>query len=77
MNSMKFITYGMSVLKKPNTKFKCRKLFKVEILNNNTSFSNEELASIMGNLRSSLTSSVSLNLDILTEHAYSALNKHY
>lgn len=59
----------------PSTQFKCRKLFTIEILSNKTNLKNEELAYLTHRTRTSLTTEIHLNIDILTEYIYSSLKK--
>lgn len=61
----------------PLNNFKCRKIFKIEILNNKTMLNNELLSYLIFKTRTSLTTNIPLNLDILTEHIYSSINKHF
>lgn len=60
----------------PTNSFKCRKIFKVEVLQNNTRFDNEILSYLICNTSKSLTTNRSLSSDILTEHIYSSISKH-
>lgn len=60
----------------PTNSFKCRRLFKIEILKNKTRFNNEALSYLVYKTRTSLTTNRSLSSDILTEHIYSSIGKH-
>lgn len=59
----------------PSTQFKSRKLFKIEVISNTTNLDNEKLSYLIHRTRTSLTTNIHLNLDILTEYIYSSLKK--